>query len=313
MKKSRKVNTEINAETQENDESIVEKISNIIFTVILIAAILFTAYVMINSARGRAVRVFGKSVLKVVTGSMEPSIHVDDYIVVEKINASDVKKDDIISFYSEEEDIKGLLVTHRVISVNEDGTFTTKGDANSTTDRLSIRPDQLCGKYVGRAKFFNWVKSFASAKKLLMLLVIIPLLAISLYEVKSLAKVMKQVEKEKAEDRDARIKKESEDRIAKLKAEALAEYLEKEKARELDRKAREAEEKARQLRERAERVKRRAEEIAKQLEELNAGEEEVKIFIPEKAKEKHKFLAWLFGRFDKTIKFVRQKKNKKKK
>ncbi|WP_295129826.1 signal peptidase I [Ruminococcus sp.] len=181
----------------DNEDSTVRRIANVITTVILIAAVIFTAYVMICAARNKVVDVFGKSILRVVTGSMEPSIHVDEYIVVEKTDPSTLKQGDIISFYSEQTDIYGLLVTHRIAKVCEDGTFITKGDANDISDRVAVKPDKIVGKYTGKARFFIWVNSFASPRKILMICVIIPVAAIFILELRSLAKISKEVSENK--------------------------------------------------------------------------------------------------------------------
>ncbi|WP_242940180.1 signal peptidase I [Ruminococcus albus] len=203
----------------EQDESGIRRAANIITSIILIAAIIFTAYVMICAARHKAVDVFGKSVLKVVTGSMEPSINVGEYIVVEKTDTRSLHKGDIISFYSEQTDIYGMLVTHRIVDIQEDGTFITKGDANTIEDSVAVKPGRIVGKYTGKARFFIWVNSFASPKKLLMILVIIPVFAVFIYELKSLAKLGKKVsEAEKVSYEDRR-------------QELIIEAIEKEKQR----------------------------------------------------------------------------------
>jgi signal peptidase I len=203
----------------EQEESGIRRAANIITSIILIAAVIFTAYVMICAARHKAVDVFGKSVLKVVTGSMEPSINVGEYIVVEKVDNSALKKGDIISFYSEQTDIYGMLVTHRIVDIQEDGTFITKGDANNIEDSVAVKPDKIVGKYTGKARFFIWVNSFASPRKLLMILVIIPVFAVFIYELKSLAKLGKKVsEAEKVSYEDRR-------------QELIREAIEKEKQR----------------------------------------------------------------------------------
>ena len=168
------------------------RITDIALTVLILVLVVLVAYIMINASRGRAVSVFGKSILSVVTGSMEPSIHEGDYIIVEKADADDLKKNDIISFYSRDEDIKGRLVTHRIIERYGDGTFLTKGDANETADTERVRPEDIVGKYTGRARLFELIGSFADFKKLIMIFVIIPMALVSLYEVKTLAKLFVQ-------------------------------------------------------------------------------------------------------------------------
>ncbi|MBP5378985.1 MAG: signal peptidase I [Ruminococcus sp.] len=197
----------------------VNRVSNIIVAVITAIALAFVIYVMVCSAHGKAVKVFGKSVLKVVTGSMEPSIHVDDYIIVEKTDTDKLTEGDIISFYSEQSDIRGLLVTHRIVGKNADGSYITKGDANPVSDTVSVPQDKIVGKYTGKARFFIWVNSFVNVKKLLLLLVVLPMLAISLYEAKTVVKIGREVaEKDKLTPEEKR------------KA-AMREAIEKEKKR----------------------------------------------------------------------------------
>ncbi|SFW11369.1 signal peptidase I [Ruminococcus flavefaciens] len=184
-------------EKAEKDDG-ANRTANIIVAVITAIALAFVIYVMVCSAKGKAVNVFGKSVLKVVTGSMEPSIHVGDYIVVEKTDTNALSEGDIISFYSEQSDIRGLLVTHRIVGKNTDGSYITKGDANPVSDTVSVTQDKIVGKYTGKARFFIWVNSFVNAKKLLLLLVVIPMLLISLYEAKTVVKIGREVaEKDK--------------------------------------------------------------------------------------------------------------------
>ncbi|MCR4638022.1 signal peptidase I [Ruminococcus sp.] len=183
--------------TAEKDDG-ANRIANIIVAVITAIALAFVIYVMVCSSRGRAVNIFGKSILKVVTGSMEPSIHVGDYIIVEKTDTDKLSEGDIISFYSEQSDIRGLLVTHRIVSREADGSYITKGDANPVSDTVAVPQNKIVGKYTGKARFFIWVSSFMNAKKLLLLLVVIPMLLISLYEAKTVVKIGREAaEKER--------------------------------------------------------------------------------------------------------------------
>lgn len=171
------------------------KIVSGIVTVIAILLLAFVLYTMVCSARGKAVKIFGKSLLTVVTGSMEPSIHTGDLIIVESVDTDQLKEGDIISFYSEQQDIKGMLVTHRITEVTDDG-FITKGDANPVEDSLKVRAENIVGRYTGKARFFIWLYSFASPQKLLTLLVIIPISAGAVYEVVTLGKLARKVAEE---------------------------------------------------------------------------------------------------------------------
>ena len=193
------------------------KITDKIFTVVLVMVMIFTGYVMVMNAQGKAVPIFGYSILRVVTGSMEPTLLTGDYIIVHETDAAALTIGDIITFYSEESSTQGLLVTHRIIGVRSDGSFVTKGDANPVEDSVAVKPDKILGKYVNKARFFAMIGSFADTRKLIMALVIIPILALSFFELKSLTKLWK---KYKGDDED---KKEKD--IEKIKREAVEEYL----------------------------------------------------------------------------------------
>ncbi|WP_028518190.1 signal peptidase I [Ruminococcus flavefaciens] len=186
------------AKTEDNSS----KIANIIVTVITAIALVFVIYVMICSAHGKAVNVFGKSVLKVVTGSMEPSIRVGDYIIVEKTDTDALEEGDIITFYSDQDDVRDKLVTHRIIGKNTDGSYITKGDANPTEDRVPARQERIVGKYTRKSRFFIWVNSFVNLKKLLLILVVIPMTWIALYEVRSLMKLGREAAENNREEAD---------------------------------------------------------------------------------------------------------------
>lgn len=83
----------------------------------------------------------GYAVLEVITGSMEPAIHVGDMIVIDT-KIKEYKKNDIITFYDKE----GSFVTHRIISINSKEVI-TKGDNNNTKDEPTAL-NKIVGKYV---------------------------------------------------------------------------------------------------------------------------------------------------------------------
>ncbi len=114
------------------------------------------AIILINifSAKmsGRVPSVFGYSVMNIVSGSMEDEIPKDSYILIKRIDPAEVKKDDIICFYSTDPVIYGLPNTHRVAEepIFKDGSyyFVTRGDANSVDDKVLAEGDKLIGIYV---------------------------------------------------------------------------------------------------------------------------------------------------------------------
>lgn len=198
------------------------KVIDVTLTVLLMLSVVFCGYVMICTANGKPVNLFGTRILQVVTGSMEPSIHVNDYITVKSIDTAELQPGDIIAFYSEDEEIKGKLVTHRIAQINADGSFVTRGDANPVDDSLTVKPDQVLGKYTGKTRFFIWLGSFGSNmsfKKAMLILLMIVISLMSVFEIRSIAKVGRELSKEKKAEAE------------KAKRELIREEIEKEKLR----------------------------------------------------------------------------------
>lgn len=156
---------------------------------VLIALTLLAVYIMVCNMRGRVATVFGTSILKVATGSMEPSIHEGDYILVKATDVSELEEGDIICFYSNDSAIYGMPNTHRIVRLLDDGSFITRGDANNIDDPVTVKADKIIGKYEGKIRFLRWINSFASVKKLIFALVFIGMTALAFYEVITIARV----------------------------------------------------------------------------------------------------------------------------
>ena len=58
----------------------------------------------------------------------------------------------------------------------------------------------MLGRYTGKTRFFIWLNSFGSPRKLLAILVIIPISLLALFEVRSVAKAGRQFRVEKQEE-----------------------------------------------------------------------------------------------------------------
>ena len=83
---------------------------------------------------------FGCGMAVVLSGSMEPTIRIDDLIIVTE--QEDYKENDIVAYQSD-----SVVVAHRIIAVEPD-TVITKGDANNAPD-APIRKEMMKGKVVG--------------------------------------------------------------------------------------------------------------------------------------------------------------------
>lgn len=120
-------------------------------SVCLIIASVLVLLKVITTKQGEAPSIFGYSLFRVVTGSMEPQIPVDSLILVKREEASTLQVGDVISFYSRDPSLLGEVNTHRIVEIHENEgslSFTTKGDANNIVDRYDTREEDLLGKVV---------------------------------------------------------------------------------------------------------------------------------------------------------------------
>ena len=82
---------------------------------------------------------FGERSLTVLSGSMEPQLHVGDVVVVDQVPPLDVRVGDIVTFRDPED--ASRLITHRVREIDVNGSdvaFVTKGDANTSVEHWKI-------------------------------------------------------------------------------------------------------------------------------------------------------------------------------
>ena len=113
----------------------IKKIINIIVYILYILIIVVTLQRIIYKDN----RYLNFYIYKVSSGSMEKTLHVNDYILVKQKKS--YKVGDIITFNKE-----GRTITHRIIKINNDSVI-TKGDANFTEDK-SINNNQIIGKVI---------------------------------------------------------------------------------------------------------------------------------------------------------------------
>ena len=95
---------------------------------------------------------FGCGVAVVLSGSMEPTIRIDDLIIVTE--QEDYRENDIVAYQS-----GSMVVVHRIIQVEPD-TVITQGDANNAPD-APIRKEMIKGKVV------HWIPGAGRIARLL--------------------------------------------------------------------------------------------------------------------------------------------------
>lgn len=156
---------------QIQEKSIKTKIINTVITVALILAVLICLYIAIQVMTTGHASFFGFSMLRVVTGSMEPTMPVGSLLLCRQTDIDKIAPDDIVCFYSMDAQMLGKIITHRVIRIvtGAEGQLLleTKGDANAVADIQYVTAENLIGKvtfYTGGENALSGILSFLTSK-----------------------------------------------------------------------------------------------------------------------------------------------------
>ena len=180
---------------------------NILITllyIIIIPIILYDMFLIIQTwvSPNSTPNMFGIKTFSIISGSMEPTIKKNDIVIVKKVQQSEIKTNDIITFNLENE-----IVTHRVIKIEKiDGQiiYTTKGDSNEVSDLRKIQYNQIEGKYIGKiskvGKLFTLLKN-----KIIFGIVLFVLVICYMWQRKSIAKKVERKKKREKYERKKRL------------------------------------------------------------------------------------------------------------
>jgi len=153
------------------------KIKKVVTLILILSISIFTIYFLVlPTVQGNL------HFLIVLSGSMEPSIHVGDIVISSKTNTKDLKEGDIITFRYEGEK---YCITHRVFKIidTEFGTFfKTKGDANEEEDTRLVRENEIIGKVILVIPYLGYLPAFAKTTLGYVTLIVIPGLLIIINE-----------------------------------------------------------------------------------------------------------------------------------
>ena len=154
-----------------------------LFIAVIIVLILMVAYQSIKDS-SKPPSIFGYQPLTVLSNSMNPAFETGDMLFVKKVDPTEVKTDDVITF----REPSGKLITHRVMEIIDTGGevgFVTKGDNNNVKDGEVVKGKSLFGKQVLNIPNAGYIADFLRSPLGLILLIFIPLVSyvcIEIYE-----------------------------------------------------------------------------------------------------------------------------------
>lgn len=111
----------------------------LLFVVIACIFLALYSFIQLVVLEKDYVNYFGYTVFEVQSGSMAPTVNVNDMLLVKLTD--DIEKDDIITYKKDDN-----FITHRVIEANGNKII-TKGDSNNSEDKI-IEKEDVLGKIV---------------------------------------------------------------------------------------------------------------------------------------------------------------------
>ncbi len=161
---------------------VLKAVGNTAFAVLMIVCLLLAAYIMQLKILGEDNAILKFKMFIVLSGSMSPEFEPGSVVLVQDVKPEEIGVGDILTFRPSA--ASENIVTHRVASLSfDDGMeITTKGDANNVQDPLPIRPENVIGRVFLSIPYLGYLLNFAGTNYGLYSLIILPSLAVMIYE-----------------------------------------------------------------------------------------------------------------------------------
>ena len=161
-------------------------ISTIFITLLVIVSLLFLFFIIhttVSNKKGTYPKI---GFYTITSPSMEPKIKQYDVVLV--VKSKNLKVGDVITFYSKVSFYNNTPITHRIVSINEDGSYIVKGDANSEIDNENVYSESIIGKVLLRIPKAGKIQFFLVSKSGWFIAIIIPAIIIICYDIIKLIK-----------------------------------------------------------------------------------------------------------------------------
>ena len=185
------------------ENTLLKIIGKILYILLFILVILMLVIVILQRATDNSVALGGYRIFTVATGSMVPVYEVGDILIAKEIKPEEIKVDDDLVYKGKEGSFKDKVVTHRVLSIQEEnGTYKiiTKGVANTEQDP-EITQEQVYGKVIYQVKSLSFISKMISNIYVFYFLIFVQIAFIIFKQIKNIVESYKDDEDEE-EDED---------------------------------------------------------------------------------------------------------------
>ena len=181
-------------------KSVAKKIWNIFMKIVTVIIAFISIIIVVQKVTNNKESFFGYRIFRVQTGSMIPKYQIGDVILVKAKDIDKIKVGDDVTYLGKEGIVKGMLITHRVKSIEEiDGqkVFHTQGIANNLEDPI-VYGDQINGVVQFKMFFLTLICRMLNNKYIFYFCGILPLTIYVFFRVfkNSRDKYEKRIEKD---------------------------------------------------------------------------------------------------------------------
>lgn len=173
-----------------------------LLSVLIIAGAIVVLCVVLMTKPGKPPQILGYTALRITTGSMEPTFNIDTLIIVKDVDPATIQKGDVISFYSSDPALDGMVNTHRVTSVTKEKKgfrYQTKGDGNNSVDLYDVQSKYLIGKVVASSNILGKISRLAANPLVFIPIILVPLAIILLSNLVRVIRLSGVIAKEEEE------------------------------------------------------------------------------------------------------------------
>ena len=180
------------------------RIANVLSAFIIAIAVIMLLRAVFTPA-GEIPMVGGYGALRVMTGSMEPSIPTNSLIIIHEEDAESLQVGDVITFYSSDPSLGNALNTHRIAAIEQDQDsqqlmFTTKGDANTLEDQYPVTENNVVGKVVLVSGVLGLIVSLLSNPLVFVPCILLPMALLLIYELRNAVKTTVELSRQEEEE-----------------------------------------------------------------------------------------------------------------
>ncbi len=130
-----------------------------IILIILSCLLIYSVYtVKTTPNNGEGAFIFGYRPILALSGSMEPYLMTNGIAITEKVDSLDeIEVGDVITYKMFNPDGSPVHITHRIISISDEGAIRTKGDNNNVDDNYDVFIEQVEAKVISVFNQSAWI------------------------------------------------------------------------------------------------------------------------------------------------------------